>query len=55
MDADNNKFIIDFLNKSQIVCLALNDLTGMLLPREIFFNDSIYKNLKEDIPKFGTL
>ena len=51
MDADNNKFIIDFLNKSQIVCLALNDLTGMLLPREIFFNDSIYKNLKEDIPK----
>jgi len=51
MDTDKNNFIIDFLNKSQIVCLTLNDLNGMLIPRDLFFTDKLYKELKEHIPE----
>jgi hypothetical protein len=47
---ENDKIIIDFLNKGNIPCLTLNDLNGMLVPRELFFNDSIYKALKPSIP-----
>jgi len=43
--------IINFLNKAQIPCAVLNDLTGLLLPRDIFFNPLIYKGLKEHIPE----
>ena len=55
MDAEKTKLIIDFLNKGQITCAALNDLNGMLLPRELFFNDTIYKQLKEKIPELKQL
>jgi hypothetical protein len=48
--AKNMKIIIDFLRKGNIECHSLNDLNGMLIPREIFFNDTIYKELKERIP-----
>jgi len=48
-------FIIDFLNKGNIACTSLNDLNGMLVPRELFFNDSIYKCLKEKIPELKQL
>jgi hypothetical protein len=49
-ETDNIKFIIDFLNKGNIPCQTLDNLNGLLIPREIFFNDSIYKELKEKIP-----
>ena len=48
---DNMKIIIDFLNKGNINCQTLNDLNGLLIPREMFFNDTIYKELKEKIPE----
>jgi len=48
---DNMKIIIDFLNKGNIHCQTLNDLNGLLIPREMFFNDTIYKELKEKIPE----
>jgi len=48
---DNMKIIIDFLNKGNIHCQSLNDLNGLLIPREMFFNDTIYKELKEKIPE----
>jgi hypothetical protein len=54
-DVEKNKILITFLNKSHIVCSSLNDLHGMLLPRELFFNDSIYKELKEAIPDLKNL
>ena len=54
-DTDKTKLIIDFLNKGLIACTTLNDLNGMLLPREIFFNDLSYKQLKEEIPKLKQL
>ena len=54
-EADKTQLIIEFLNKGHITCTTLNDLNGMLLPREIFFNDLSYKQLKEDIPKLKQL
>ena len=50
MEPDKLKVILDILNKSHITCVSLNDLNGMLLPRDIFFNDTIYKELKTSIP-----
>jgi hypothetical protein len=43
MDEKNITFLIEFLNKGNIVCASLNDLNGMLVPRELFFNETIYK------------
>jgi hypothetical protein len=51
MDEKNITFLIEFLNKGNIVCASLNDLNGMLVPRELFFNETIYKELKERIPE----
>jgi len=55
IDEEKTQLIIEFLNKGHITCTTLNDLNGMLLPREIFFNDLSYKQLKEDIPKLKQL
>ena len=44
-DEANTQLIINFLNKGLIICTTLNDLNGMLVPREIFFNDVLYKQL----------
>lgn len=41
--------IILFLNKCKIPVTNLNDLEGMLIPREIFIDNEIYKNIKEEI------
>jgi hypothetical protein len=41
--------IILFLNKCKIPITNLNDLEGMLIPREIFIDNEIYKNIKEEI------
>ena len=48
-------FLVDFFNKGLIPCSTLNELSGMLVPREIFFNDLIYKQLKEKIPELKQL
>ena len=50
-NTDKNKKMINFLNKASIVCNNINDLNGMLIPREIFMNEEKYKNIKEDIPE----
>ena len=55
MDEEKIKLIIEFLNKGNIVCSQLPDLNGMLLPREIFFNETIYKQLKEKIPELKSI
>jgi len=55
LDPEKTKLIIDFLNKGLIPCALLTDLNGMLVPREIFFNDSVYKQLKEQIPALKQL
>ena len=41
--------IILFLNKCKIPVTNWNDLEGMLVPREIFIDNEIYKNIKEEI------
>ena len=50
-EKEKTKLILDFLNKGNITCSQLADLHGMLVPREIFFNDAIYKELKAKIPE----
>jgi len=55
MDEEKIKFLIDFLNKGNIPCNNLNDLNGMLIPRELFMSGEIYKLLKEKIPELKTL
>jgi len=52
---DKQKIIIDVLNKANITCSSITDLNGMLIPRELFMNLDIYKNLKEKIPDLKTL
>lgn len=48
---DKHNKMINFLNKASITCNNINDLNGMLIPREIFMNEERYKNIKEDIPE----
>jgi len=38
-----------FLNKCKIPVTNLNDLEGMLIPREILIDNEIYKSVKEEI------
>ena len=52
---DKIKIMLDVLNKSSISCLSINDLNGMLIPRELFMNPEIYKNLREKIPELKTI
>ena len=53
--AAKNQFIINFLNQSQIPCITLNDLHGLLLPRELFFNSTLYTELKKHIPELKNI
>jgi hypothetical protein len=48
-------FIIKLFNKGNIKCANLNDLDGLLIPREILMSREIYKQLKEDIPDLKTI
>jgi len=52
---EKQKIIIDVLNKANIVCSSMNDLNGMLIPREMFMNLEIYKDIKTKIPDLKTL
>jgi len=54
-DNIKTKIIIDLLNKANISCTSITDLNNMLIPRELFMNLDIYKNLKEKIPDLKTL
>jgi hypothetical protein len=49
--ATKTQFIIKILNQSLIPCSTLNDLHGLLLPRELFFNSTLYTELKKHIPE----
>ena len=44
MNSQQTEFIKSFLNKCKF-----DDLNGMLIPREIFLDTSIYSSVKEDI------
>jgi hypothetical protein len=54
-DAEKTALLLAFLNKGQITCSALTDLNGLLLPRELFLNEVVYKELKADIPTLKQL
>ena len=49
MNEQQVEYIKLFLNKCKIVVDNLNDLNGMLVPRENLLNKEIYISVKEDI------
>ena len=49
MNEQQVEYIKLFLNKCKIVVDNLNDLNGMLVPREVLLNKEIYISVKEDI------
>ena len=49
MNEQQVEYIKLFLNKCKIEVDNLNDLNGMLVPREILLNKEIYISVKEDI------
>jgi len=51
MNSDQIENIKFFLNKCQINFSELSQLHGMLIPRDIFLDKSIYISVKETIPK----
>lgn len=52
---DKTKLMIEILNKATIVCHSITELHAMLLPRELFMNREIYKDLKLNIPELKSL
>jgi hypothetical protein len=52
---EKTKLMIEILNKATIVCHSITELHGMLLPRELFMNREIYKDLKLNIPDLKSL
>lgn len=49
MNCEQIEYIKSFLNKCKIVINNFDDLNGMLIPREIFLDPTIYSSIKEDI------
>jgi len=49
MNNQQVEYIKSFLYKCKIVINEFDDLNGMLIPREIFLDTSIYSSVKEDI------
>jgi hypothetical protein len=45
---------IYFLNKCGISCSDMNQLNGIIIPRETLLSDNLYDKLKNDIPKLKT-
>ena len=51
MNSVQKENIIFFLNKCKITVSELPELHGMIIPREIFIDISLYNSIKEYIPK----
>jgi len=49
MNDEHKKSIKSVLKKSKININELEDLDGMIIPREIFLDNGIYNELKDDI------
>ena len=45
------EIIIYFLNICNIKCSNLDEINGIIIPREILLSDEIYDKMKKDIPK----
>ena len=52
---ENEKIIIYILNTCGILSNNLKELNGIIIPREILLNDSIYDKVKKDIPKLKSI
>ncbi len=49
MNFQTEEYIKSFLNKCKIVINDFGELNGMLIPREIFLNKTVYSDVKEEI------
>lgn len=50
-ESSSNMLILDFLNKCEIKCSDLDNIVGIIIPREQLLNMTLYDKIKEDIPK----
>ena len=55
MNAKQQEQIKTFLNKCKIVVNNFDELDGMLIPREIFLDEELYKKVEDDINILKTL
>ena len=44
--AEQNKIVLHILNSSNITCNSVNDLEGLLIPREVCLDNSKYNQIK---------
>lgn len=54
-EVKKNETILYFLNTCGIICSTIDEINGIIIPREILLNNEIYNKLKDDIPKLKTL
>lgn len=50
-----SNLIIEFLNNCGIVCQNLNDLDGVIVPREVLLSEKRYISAKEQLPKLRSI
>ena len=51
----NEKLVIDFLNKCSIKFDNFNQLDGMMIPRDLLLNQTIYNQVKDEIKTMKVL
>ena len=52
---DQMDVILYFLNSCGIVCTNINEINGIIIPREKLLNHELYDKIKIDIPKLKSL
>ncbi len=50
-----NDIILYFFNSCGITCSNINDINGIIIPREKLLSDELYNKLKVDIPKLKSI
>ena len=52
---ERDKILLNFFNKSGIVCSNISQLDGIQIPREIFLNTERYNSARESVPELKNL
>lgn len=54
-EIEEAKIALFFLNACNIPCSSINDINGIIIPREQLLNLDLYDKVKADIPKLKSL
>lgn len=54
-EIEETKIVLFFLNACGITGLSINDINGIIIPREKLLNLDLYNKVKADIPKLKPL